>query len=259
MSTARPWCHGGRLATGLSVCVPSWVLGVGDIILPTPSLPEKGCNPRHRASFRHLYHQDNSRPQYAHLSLCLPSPDLQARKKSLRSRHARPHWHPLTSPGFRLQPTRTYTVAHMDTRSRHAMDEFDHLLGVQSPSSCLSFMYQDPEPYLDSSNTTASTSPSESPVDNPLCRHVTSLSLSLSTVRLWLTCRRPVRPLIQRILCRPRGPPRRRGGPQAGRGRSVGGQAGGQEETREPVQERAAIGALCKTRRRTAASDCSSY
>lgn len=44
------------------------------------------------------------------------------------------------------------------------MEEIDHLLDLPSPSNSLLFTYHDQEAYMDSSTTTASTSPSDTPV-----------------------------------------------------------------------------------------------
>lgn len=44
------------------------------------------------------------------------------------------------------------------------MEEIDHLLDLPSPSNSLLFTYHDHEAYMDSSTTTASTSPSDTPV-----------------------------------------------------------------------------------------------
>ena len=186
MSTARPRCHGCRLANNPPVCGQSGLLGGGRYNLTDTFSFWRMLQSSPPDFFRRLYHQDNSRPQYASFaSSALPR--LSTKKPSLKTRPTGTHLLALP-PGSRLLTVRTYTPAHMNTRSRHAMDEFDQLLGVQSPSSCLSSMYQEPEPYLDSSNTTASTSPSESPVGSPFRRRATALPRAS-----WLTSRRPVR------------------------------------------------------------------
>lgn len=153
------------VAGGLSVCMQSCVLRWGDIISPTPSLPKECYSPRHRTSFVIYITKAIATPSTPLRFVCPPTTSSQEASLEFRPTGTHSPSTPLLSE-VRLQTTSTYTVAPMNTRPRRAMDEFDRLLGIQSPSSCLSFMYQEPEPYLESSNTTASTSPSESPVGN---------------------------------------------------------------------------------------------